>query len=237
MSQSLSTTERGALRDCEAVIERGVKTFVEVGQALLRIRDERLYRVDYKTFEEYCRDRWGWNRRYANRQIEAAGVVENLTPMGVTPEILGPMGPIPQNERQARELAPLPPDGQRAVWNQAVANGGGRLPSAKVLGEMVRAEAKARGMVLREDPDEEWKETPEEREYREDFDRRAKATDEYNHKIFTFIYAIEALSEPSLPIEEVAEEIRKMDSADRDWCGQATPAAQNLKRLAKELQK
>jgi hypothetical protein len=38
----------------EAVIERGLTTFVEVGEALLAIRDGRLYRqAGYKTWEQY----------------------------------------------------------------------------------------------------------------------------------------------------------------------------------------
>lgn len=72
-----------------------------------RARDERLYRVAHKTFEEYCRERWGWSHRHADRQIEAAQIVDTL----------GPMGPKPETERQARELAPLPPDSRRVVWS------------------------------------------------------------------------------------------------------------------------
>src|SRR5262245_50156082 len=120
MMQALGKSETSLLIECEAVIERGLATFVEVGQALLRIRDERLYRATHKTFEEYCRERWGWSRRHVNRQIEAAGVVQNL----------GPIGPIPAHESQARVLAPLPPAEQREVWGKATSNG--KLPSAKV---------------------------------------------------------------------------------------------------------
>lgn len=81
----------------EATIERGRTTFVEVGNAIREIRDARLYRESYATFEDYCRERWGWSKTHANRQVEAANTAEILTPMGVNVE----------NERQARELAPL----------------------------------------------------------------------------------------------------------------------------------
>ena len=57
----------GALTECEAVIERGLRTFVEVGEALLRIRDERLYRETHGTFEDYCRERWAMRREVADR--------------------------------------------------------------------------------------------------------------------------------------------------------------------------
>jgi hypothetical protein len=79
---------------------------VEVGEALLEIRDHRLYKQQgYGTFEEYCRERWGWSKTHANRQIEAASVVANLTPIGV----------IPRTESQARELTRLTPEQQRSV--------------------------------------------------------------------------------------------------------------------------
>jgi hypothetical protein len=68
---------------------------------LLEIRDRRLYRAQgYGTFEDYCRERWGWSYRHVNRQIEAAKVVENL----------GPIGPTLRSESQARELVRLTPE-------------------------------------------------------------------------------------------------------------------------------
>jgi hypothetical protein len=38
-------------------IDGGIKTFIEVGSALLEIRDDRLYRESYGTFDDYCRVR------------------------------------------------------------------------------------------------------------------------------------------------------------------------------------
>jgi len=82
------------LSELETVIERGQQTFIEVGRALLEIRDGRLYRDTYTTFEAYCRERWGWTRQHANRQIAAARVVEEMEPTGS----------IPENEWQARAI-------------------------------------------------------------------------------------------------------------------------------------
>lgn len=84
-----------SLADCEAVIERGLNTFVEVGAALMEIRDSRLYRSTHGDFDTYCQDRWGFSRRRAGQMIEAAEV--------------GTMVPT-SNERQARALAPLKDD-------------------------------------------------------------------------------------------------------------------------------
>ena len=43
-SAELSAVETGRLAALEQTIERGLQTFVEVGTALLEIRDSRLYR-------------------------------------------------------------------------------------------------------------------------------------------------------------------------------------------------
>lgn len=44
-----------ALAECEAIINRGRPTFVEVGKALIRIREQRLYCDEgFGTFRDYC---------------------------------------------------------------------------------------------------------------------------------------------------------------------------------------
>lgn len=80
------------LAECEEVIERGRQTFIEVGVALGAIRDGRLYREEYATFEVYCRKRWGMSATHAYRQIAAAKRA-----------LLSPIGEI-ENEHQARRL-------------------------------------------------------------------------------------------------------------------------------------
>jgi hypothetical protein len=109
----LSTSEQQALSHYEQVIERGLKTFFEVGAALLHVRDLRLYRTEYDTFEEYCQERWDFSKTYANNLIAATNVRNNLTTMVVTQE-------LPENERQIRPLARLDTEQQREAWQRAV---------------------------------------------------------------------------------------------------------------------
>lgn len=107
-----TTIEKETLVACEAVIARGLNTFVEVGNALAKIRDGKLYRETHKTFEDYCRDRWGFARRTAYQFIDAAAVVENVRNCAqIEP---------PANEAQARPLSRLEPAEQVAVWQEAV---------------------------------------------------------------------------------------------------------------------
>lgn len=122
----VTTTRLGEL---EAVIQRGLDTFVEVGAALLEIRDARLYRETHGTFEEYCQHRWGMSRRHANRTIEAAGVAG----------VLGPIGPTPASESVARELTPVlreDPERVPEVWGEVVQEHGPE-PTAKQVRETV----------------------------------------------------------------------------------------------------
>lgn len=106
----LTRGEVRRLRECEEIIQRGINTFYEVGNALAEVRESRLYRISYATFEQYCRERWQMSKTHANRLIDSSDVIANLTPIGVTPA----------NESQARELVSLEPDVQRAVWQIAV---------------------------------------------------------------------------------------------------------------------
>lgn len=117
----MTATELTELSSHEEVIARGLKTFQEVGMALLAIRDGRLYREHYGTFEEYCQERWNFERAHAYRLIDAAKVIQNLSPIG---DIL------PAAESQARPLTRLEPEAQRAAWQEAVETAPNGKPTA-----------------------------------------------------------------------------------------------------------
>lgn len=126
----LTTWEQDRLSVLEEVIDYGLQTFVDVGEALMEIRDSRLYRDDYSTFEGYCQDRWGLNRSHSYRLMDAAKVVGNLQ--------MSPMGDIPRNERQARPLTKLEPEQQREAWQTAVETAPGGKVTASHVEEVVK---------------------------------------------------------------------------------------------------
>lgn len=109
MSEILTPQESVRLCELERVIQKGKDTFVEVGNALAEIRDSRIYRATFKTFEDYCQERWQFRRDYVNKLIAASSVVSNLDTMVSKPD----------NERQARPLAKLPAEQQPAAWGKA----------------------------------------------------------------------------------------------------------------------
>lgn len=112
MSCELTEVEISSLQDCERRIQQGLKTFVEVGEALITIRDGRLYRDTHGTFEVYCSEKWGMTRRYANLLIESSETVA----------VLGTIVPtLPSTESQVRPLTPLKdtPAIAVAAWEDA----------------------------------------------------------------------------------------------------------------------
>lgn len=107
--KGLSDTELSDLKRCEQIITGGFDTFVQVGKALLEIRDRRLYREQHPTFEEYLSDRWGMSRSRCYQLIQAATITSSLSTMVDKP----------QNERQVRALAKVPVDQRDQAWAQA----------------------------------------------------------------------------------------------------------------------
>lgn len=122
-------------------LERRVeRAFYEAGSALRELRDRRLYRSSHGTFEAYCRDRFTFSRQAANYLIAGAEVFENLTTIGCQNEEdnLETIAVLPTSERQVRPLASLDPDEQREAWQQSVVEAGGRVPSSRIVKNIVQ---------------------------------------------------------------------------------------------------
>lgn len=132
-------------------LERKVeRAFFEAGKALAELRDRKLYRPTHKTFEEYCKQRFGYTRIAASYKIAAATVMDNLLTNGLqkeekatdelqTPKMLtNGLQILPNNERQVRPLAPLEPEVQREAWQKAVEEAGGKVPSGRIVKDVVQ---------------------------------------------------------------------------------------------------
>lgn len=111
MTAVISITESSRLEKLEAVIQRGLSNFVEVGKALVEIRDGKLYRESHATFEDYCRDKWNMAQQSATRFMRAAETVTVLKSE--------PIGSLPLTESQARPLTALEPEARREAWEAA----------------------------------------------------------------------------------------------------------------------
>lgn len=127
----------------ENVIQEGLQSFVEVGKALLAIRDEKLYKENYNNFNDYCRDRWNLGKSRVYQLINASNVMANLaleqdatyrenqTNSTDSEETAQRYDVFPQTESQVRPLVRLQPDEQREAWNKAIEISESVVPTAK----------------------------------------------------------------------------------------------------------
>lgn len=141
-----------SLAENEAIIERGLGSFVEVGQALLRIRDGRQYKSQWSTFEDYCQKRWQMGRNMANKQITAA---ETVIRLGTNV----PSAPLPATESVARELKGTP-EQEAEAWRETIERYGPKPTAAQtraVVREVLPHEKRPRPRQRNEEGEDLWK--------------------------------------------------------------------------------
>jgi hypothetical protein len=108
-------------------IQAGLTAFQRTAKKLLRIRDERLYREEFGTFNEFCRAVFGKSKTYVNDVIQGYQLIQDLVAQGETV--------LPDNERIARQLAKYPKNDRTLIWKRAVQIEGRKKPSYKTLHE------------------------------------------------------------------------------------------------------
>jgi hypothetical protein len=121
----LATNQQAELNRLETVIQKNLQSFVQVGMALMKIRDSKLYQITNRTFEEYCNDRWQFSRRRAYQFIESVTVIENVNNCSHQPA----------TESQTRPLTNLSPVQQKEAWTKAVET----APAGKVTAKHVES--------------------------------------------------------------------------------------------------
>ena len=112
--EPISLTESKQLQQLEIIIEANQHAFIQVAEALQHIRDNRLYRSDYASFEAYCKGKWGFSKTYANNLIQGSNAVKSL-PKDLTTIVV--------NESTARALAAVPAPQRAEVIQKAAESG------------------------------------------------------------------------------------------------------------------
>lgn len=124
----------------EEQIQRGLQSFYEAGVALCEIRDSKLYRNHWATFEDYCLERWRMSKIHAHRLMNASQTVEAITAIAGA-EVR------PDTEWQVRPLTQMEPEQAVEAWQAATVIGG----TAQPMGTVVERAAKAvRATVVEE---------------------------------------------------------------------------------------
>jgi RNase H-fold protein (predicted Holliday junction resolvase) len=115
VKEKLDVTERTKFRKLESIVAEGISSFVVVGEALKEIRDNKLYRESYKTFEKYVDQKWGMARQRAYQLIDAVDAKANLSTVVDKNERASEV----KTERQFRELKDVPAESMEAVIDKA----------------------------------------------------------------------------------------------------------------------
>jgi protein gp37 len=142
----LTQVEQQEFHRLDGIVSAGMRAGVDAAQALFEIRERRLYRAGFATFEEYCQNVHSLTRQYANRLI-VAGRVRSEMETFVSKKGL----PLPNKESHLRELARLEEPEQRVTLY------GAALKEATKGGHHLTAEAIAAKVdeLLGEEPGEE----------------------------------------------------------------------------------
>jgi len=115
LKDKLEVSERGRFRSLESIVAEGKTYFIAVGDALKEIRDSRLYREDYKTFDKYVEQKWGFKKSRAYQLIDASEVSTKLS------NIVGENSRVTEinNPRQLCELKGVSEETLPAVMGRA----------------------------------------------------------------------------------------------------------------------
>ena len=74
----LTSSEKRRKQELETIVKAGLQEFLRVGQALAEIRNRRLYRTEFQTFEQYVRAKFGLARSSADQLICSASTAQCL---------------------------------------------------------------------------------------------------------------------------------------------------------------
>ncbi len=123
-TEILSLSEQAELTKLEGIIAAGFKYLRDRADALTTIRDKKLYRINFDTFQDYCRERWGKDRNSIYRVLEAYEVRK---------EIVANCDKISDSETKKlaesvsdhgiRELTHVEPEQRAEVLKRAASNG------------------------------------------------------------------------------------------------------------------
>ena len=111
MTTELSTMN---LSELESIVERGLASFIEVGNALIEIRDAKMYGSEYSNFEDYCDKRFGISRGRAYQLIAATKTVKDLSTI-VSASLL----PVTETHVRALQNATSDPKQQSKILKKA----------------------------------------------------------------------------------------------------------------------
>ena len=123
----MNTVQISRFNELEQIIEKGLRTFIDVGRCFVEIKESGLYKEKYRTFSDYCDQRWGFSLNYAEklmRTVRTEDVIRGGSSDSST------IVRVPENESQSRELNILSDEDKQAAWAESVKTAPGGLVTA-----------------------------------------------------------------------------------------------------------
>ena len=126
----LTASEKRRKQELEGIVQSGLEEFLCVGLALAELRNRRLYRVEFGTFEEYARARFNMARSSLDQLIRSASTAQCLLeagvqlPKGTTEAVIRPISALPGDELQA------------GCWQLAESFSGARGPTVRLVARL-----------------------------------------------------------------------------------------------------
>jgi hypothetical protein len=110
---------------------------LRIAKALKEIKEGRLYRAHYNTFEDFVATELGKGREYGYRLVRCESVLTGLLEDGIS------AANLPDTERICRELARLDPKLRKNVWQRSLlmAEQAGKPVDAKLVDEVIDEQA------------------------------------------------------------------------------------------------
>jgi hypothetical protein len=114
----LTSCEKTLKAELETIVRAGLDEFLRVGNALATLRNKRLFRTEFASFEGYVRAKFGLARSSADSLIRSAQTAEVLLEAGIelppntTATLMKPIATLPGDELKiacwqfAESLAP-----------------------------------------------------------------------------------------------------------------------------------
>ena len=83
ITQSDQVPNKARFDELAAIVRQGLSTFIEVGKALIELRDGKAYQAaGYSTFADCCERAFKISKTHAYRTIDASNLAEEMSPIG-----------------------------------------------------------------------------------------------------------------------------------------------------------
>lgn len=128
MTDIITLEESKRLLELEKTVTAGLQSWIEVGEALIEIRDSRLYRVEASTFEEYCQIKFKMSDRHARSLMSGAPVARKIGSV------------LPLSQRAAVELVKVSEEKRQEIFEKAAETAKGSVPTAREIKQVVEME-------------------------------------------------------------------------------------------------